>query len=261
MRISLLIAFIVFACVFGSAMLGFLLGRVLPDRHLSNDAKDIVKLSTGLIATLSALVLGLLVSSAKGTFDQVNNEMMQVAVKTVLLDRVLAQYGPETKEIRAVIKSGYSIATEMLLSGDESQQAKLNTPEAVARLENIQARLRALSPQNEAQRGLQSRAIEISTELANSRWLLVLQRRGSISTPLLVVLVFWLSMIFAAWGMFSPRNLVVATALLLSALSVSGATLLILELDRPLSGWIRVSPFQCKKPSPISVSDNQESTQ
>jgi hypothetical protein len=237
------IALVVFACVFGSAMLGFVLGKVLPDRLLSNDAKDIVKLATGLIATLSALVLGLLVSSAKGTFDRVNNETMQMAVKTVLLDRVLAQYGPETKEIRATIKIGYSAATEMLLSGDESLQAKLNTPEAVARLENIQARLRALSPQNEAQRALQSRAIEISTELGSSRWLLVMQRRGSISTPLLMVMVFWLSIVFAAWGVFSPRNQVVAVALLLSALSVSGATLLILELDQPLAGWIRVSPL------------------
>jgi hypothetical protein len=236
------IALIVFVCIFGSAMLGFFLGKKLPERHLDDRSKDIVKLSTGLIATLSALVLGLLVSSAKGTFDQVNNEMMQVAVKTVLLDRVLAQYGPETQELRAVIKSGYSIATEQLLSGDESQQAKLDTPAAAGRLENVQAKLRALSPQNETQRALQSRAIEISSDLAHSRWLLVMQRKGSVSTPLLVVLVFWLSMIFAAWGVFSPRNFVVVVALFVSALSVSGATLLILEMDRPLTGWIRISP-------------------
>ena len=236
------IAFIVFVCVFGSAMLGFFLGKVLPDRHLDSDSKDIVKLATGLIATLSALVLGLLVSSAKGTFDRVNTELMDMAVKLVLLDRVLAQYGPETKEIRAALKSGYSVASAQLLSGDESQQAKLDSPEGVARLEGIQARIRALSPQDDAQRGLQARALAISGEMASSRWLLVMQRKGSISTPLLVVLVFWLSVIFAAWGVFSPRNLIVAAALFACALSVSGATLLILELDRPLTGWIRVSP-------------------
>ncbi len=237
------IASIIFACVFGSAMFGFFLGKVLPDRHLNSDSKDIVKLATGLIATLSALVLGLLVSSAKGTFDRVNSELMEMAVKTVLLDRVLTQYGPEAAEIRTGIKIGYTTATALLLSGDEAQQENLNSPEAVARLEGIQAKLRALSPQDDAQRGLQSRALEISEEMAQARWLLVMQRKGSISTPLLLVMVFWLSVIFAAWGVFSPRNWIVAGALLAGALSVSGATLVILEMDRPLTGWIRVSPI------------------
>src|SRR4029453_16532929 len=95
------VALIVFACVFGSAMFGFFLGKKLPHKHLDNESKDIVKLATGLIATLSALVLGLMVSSAKGTFDQVKSELMQTAVKIVVLDRVLAQYGPEANEVRA----------------------------------------------------------------------------------------------------------------------------------------------------------------
>lgn len=241
------IALIVFACISGSTMLGLFLGKVLPDRHLDSNSKDIVKLATGLIATLSALVLGLLVSSAKGTFDDVSNELMQVSVKVVLLDRVLAQYGPETKELRAALKNGYTAATAQLLSGDESQQAHLNTPEAVARLERIQAAVRALAPQTDAQRGLQTRAIEISGEMASSRWLMVMQSQGSISTPMLVIMVFWVSIIFAAWGVFSPRNMIVVMALLACALSVSLATFLILELDRPLTGWIRVSPIPVRE--------------
>lgn len=241
------IALIVFASVSVSAALGLSLGKVLPDRHFHNNARDIVKLTTGLIATLAALVLGLMISSAKDTFDRVNNELMQLAVRVVLLDRVLAQYGPEAKEIRISMKTGYTVATEQLLSGDEAQMAKLNTPEAVGRLEGIQAKIRALSPQNDAQRGLQSRALEISAEMARSRWLLVIQRRSSISTTLIVVMVFWLSMIFIAWGMFSPRNPVVVMALLACALSVSAATFLILELDRPLTGWIKVSPVPVKE--------------
>lgn len=236
------VAFIVFACVFGSAMLGVFLGKVMPDRHLNNDAKDIVKLATGLIATLAALVLGLLISSAKETFDQVNNELVQVSVKVVLLDRVLAQYGPDAKDVRALLKTGFATAAAQLLSGDEAQTQKMDTRETVARLEGIQSSIRVLTPQNDVQRALQSRAIEISSEIANSRWLLVLQRKGSISTALLVVMVFWLSVIFAAWGVFSPRNLLVIVVLLAASLSVSGATFVILEMDRPLTGWIRVSP-------------------
>ncbi len=240
--VSRYIGLLVFACIFGSAMVGFFLGKVLRDRHLDSESKDIVKLATGLIATLSALVLGLLVSSAKETFEQFNNEMRQMAVNTVLLDRVLAQYGPEGQEIRAMIKSGFATATGLLISGDEAQLEKLDTPEAVARLEGVQAKLRSLSPQNDGQRELQSRAMVITGEMAGSRWLLIMSRKGSVSKPLLVVLVLWLSVIFAAWGLFSPRNLIVALALFASALSASGAIFLILEMDQPLTGWIRVSP-------------------
>lgn len=235
------IALIIFFCIFGSALLGFFLGKILPHRHLDSDSKDIVKLATGLIATMSALVLGLLVSAAKGTFDQANNELMQMAVKVVVLDRALAAYGPEANEIRILIKSGYTTATQQLLSGDEKEQAKLEGPEAYSRLEYVQTKIRALSPKSEEQRGLQARALTLTSEMTNSRWLLVIQRHGSISTPLLVVMVFWLSIVFAAWGIFSPRNLTVATALFASALAVSGAVFLILEMDRPLSGWVHVS--------------------
>lgn len=239
---SLAISSIVFACVFCGIMLGFLLRRVLPAHHLDSDSKDIVKLATGLIATLSALVLGLLVSSARDSFNQLNDELLRMAVKVVILDRVLAQYGPEAKEVRDLVKSGYSDVAEMLLSGDESRQTKMDNPAELARFEGILAKLRAFSPQNDVQRRLQSRALEISDELTTTRWLLLMKGTGgSVSTPLLVVLVFWLSLIFAAWSVFAPRNLIVTTALLACALSVSGATYLILEMDRPLTGLIRVS--------------------
>ncbi len=241
------IAVIVFGCVFGSAIIGLFLGRILPDRHLNNDAKDIVKLATGLIATLSALVLGLLVSSAKGTFDQVNQELTQNAVRIVVLDRVLAQYGPETKELRAALKNSYTVATSLVMSANQSQQDKWDSPEGVARVESFQSAIRALAPKNEAQKELQSRAIQISHDIVSSRWFLIIQREGTISVPLVVIMVFWLSVIFAAWGVFSPRNLVVVVALLASSLAVSGATFLILELDTPLTGWIRVSPVPIQR--------------
>ena len=114
------IALVVFVCIFGSSMVGFFLGKVLPERHLDSDSKDIVKLSTGLIATLSALVLGLLVSSAKGTFDEVNAELMHGSVKMVVLDRVFAQYGPETKEIRAHLKRIAIAGTTPIIEGNEN---------------------------------------------------------------------------------------------------------------------------------------------
>jgi hypothetical protein len=238
---AMAIALIVFACVFGAAMLGLFMGGVLPEHHLSQDSKDVVKLGTALIATIAALVLSLLISSAKSSFDRFNDELAQNAAKTVLLDRVLADYGPETREIRDLIKRSYAMAVELIFSGDRSQQAKLDTPEAVARLEGIQAKLRGLSPQNDAQRGLQSRALEIAGEMSSTRWLLLVQKEESIPTPLLVVLVVWLAIIFAAFGLFAPRNATVIAALFLCALSASGAVLLILEMNSPLTGLLRIS--------------------
>lgn len=244
---SLATASIVFAWLFSSTMLGFFLRGKMPPHHLDSDSKDTVKLATGLIATLSALVLGLLVASARDSFNQVSDELMRMAVRVVMLDRVLAQYGPDAKEIRDMIKDGYSDASQLILSGDESQQKKLDTPDAVARLEGIQAKIRKLSPQNDAQRGLQSRALETTEELNASRWLLLMESKGSVSTPLLVVLVFWLSIIFTAWSVFAPRNMIVTAALLACAMSVSGAIFLILEMDHPLSGVIRISGISVRE--------------
>ena len=235
------IAAIVFACVFGAAMLGLFIGGVLPEHHLSQDSKDVVKLGTALIATIAALVLSLLISSAKSSFDRFNDELVQTAAKAVLLDRVLADYGPETREIRDLMKRSYTTAVELIFSDDRSQQAKLSTPEAVSRMEAIQVKLRGLSPQNDAQRGLQSRALDIAGEMSSTRWLLLVQKEESIPTPLLVVLVVWLAIIFAAFGLFAPRNATVIAALFLCALSASGAVLLILEMNSPLTGLMRIS--------------------
>ena len=235
------IALIVFACVFAAAMLGLFIGGVLPEHHLSQDSKDVVKLGTALIATIAALVLSLLISSAKSSFDRFNDELVQTAAKAVLLDRVLADYGPETREIRDLMKRSYTTAVELIFSDDRSQQAKLSTPEAVSRMEAIQVKLRGLSPQNDAQRGLQSRALDIAGEMSSTRWLLLVQKEESIPTPLLVVLVVWLAIIFAAFGLFAPRNATVIAALFLCALSASGAVLLILEMNSPLTGLMRIS--------------------
>jgi len=237
---SLGIATIVFACVFGSAMLALLLRTFLPPHHLSTETKDLVKLGTGLIGTLAALVLGLLVSSAKSSFDRFNDELMQQAAKFVLLDRTLAQYGPETKDLRDLIKRNAVASVNLLFSNDKAQLAKLDSPEALARSENLGARIRELSPRNDSQHGLQERALAIADELSATRWLMLVQKESPLSMPFLIVLVFWLAIIFASFGLFAPPNATVISVLFVCALSVSGAILLILELNSPFLGLIRI---------------------
>jgi hypothetical protein len=201
----------------------------------------VVKLGTGLLATLSALVLGLLIASAKTSFDKIKDEVTQAAAKVVQLDRVLAHYGPETKETRTLIREVVASALEVVFSGERSSFANLGAPERLARVEAIQVKLRELTPQNDAQRALQSRALEISNELLHMRWLLITQGEGAIPTPFLVVLVLWLAIIFAGFGLLSAKNATVVAILVVCALSVSGAIFLIEEMDRPLDGLMKIS--------------------
>jgi len=238
---SLTIALIVLACVFGGSLLGLYLRTVLPEHHLSEGSMGVVKLATGLIATLSALVLGLLISTAKGSFDKVNDEIVLDSAKVIQLDRALASYGPETRELRDLIKRHYTITVESLVSGNRAALAKLVTPEMTGRVEKLQAGLAELSPRSDAQRQLKARALQISGEISSSRWVVLLQSESSVSMPLLVALVSWLVIIFAAFGLLAPRNSTVVVTLFICSLAAAGAIFLILEMDRPLEGMIRIS--------------------
>src|SRR6266849_11021403 len=117
------IAWIVLACVFGGALLGVVLRRVLPEHHLNSDSKDVIKLAMGLTATMAALVLALLISAAKSSYDAQRNEVTQLSANIVLLDRVLAHYGPETKEARAMLKQSVAGMIDRIWPEDRSAVA------------------------------------------------------------------------------------------------------------------------------------------
>ncbi len=237
---SLAIAAIVFGCIFASAMVGLFLGSVLPHHHLESDSRDIVKLGTGLVATNAALVLSLLISSAKGAFDRLNDELLQNAAKLILLDRTLAAYGPDARDVRDLLKRNYTAMFELLFSEDASQEARLDTPQTLARIESIGVEIRQLTPRDDAQRALRSRALDIVGDMAGTRWLFLMHTQEPLPMALLVVLVLWLAIIFAAFGLFAPRNATVIVTLMLSALCAAGAIFLILEMNSPLRGFVRI---------------------
>lgn len=233
------IGWIVLACVFGGAVLGMVLHRILPAHHLSTDSKDVIKLGMGLTATMSALVLALLIASAKSSYDAQRNELTQFSVNVILLDRVLAKYGPETKMARDILRrSVIRIVDQIWPKADASARALDPT---TVQAGDLYDKIEELSPQNEAQRSLKSEAEKVSIELAQTRWLLFEQGGSSIPMPFLVLLVFWVTIIFLSFGLFAPPNATVISTLFLCALSVSGAIFLILELDRPFGGLIQIS--------------------
>jgi len=232
----ILIRIIVLACIFGAALFGMFLRSVLPEQHLSADSKDTVRLGTGMIATMAALVLGLLVASAKNFFDAQSDELTKMSANVVLLDRVLAHYGPETKEARDLLHNAVARTLDLIWHQDHSEMVP-----TAAGGEVIYDKIQALSPKNDAQRALQAQASSMAIDLGQLRWLMFEQGSTSISLPLLWVLVFWLTLVFTSFGLFAPTNTTVIVTLFLCAVSVSGAIFLILEMYTPFEGLMQIS--------------------
>lgn len=244
---SLPTALIAFACTFGAVLVGTFLNTVLPEHHLRDASKDAVKVGTGLIATLVALVLGLLVGSAKNSFDAVSSGLTQGSAKIILLGELLSQYGPEAKEARDLLRHGAASTLQLIWPDEENAKAQLEAFEQMNGSENVQRKLRELTPANEVQRLILAQALQLSGDLAQAHWLLVAEMRSSLPTPLLVVLVFWVTTLFVSFGMFAPRNATVIVVLVVCALSVSTAIYLILEMSQPLEGLIKVSSAPLRK--------------
>jgi hypothetical protein len=234
-------ALIVFVCVFASGLLGLSLRGLLPQRHLAEDSMGMVRLGTGVLATLTALVLGLLVASAKSNYDRVSDDVTSGAVSILLLDRTLAQYGEETRAARAELRTAVSSMVDRVFGSHGSGAGTLDSAEGLARGERLEADLRNLTPQNDMQRSLQARALEISNDIAQTRLLVINQAQGSLPGAFLVVLVLWLAIMFAGFGLVTARNPIVVVTLALCALSLAGAVLMSEELNQPLTGLMKLS--------------------
>jgi hypothetical protein len=230
------------ACMFGGMLVGMFLRPLLPDHHLSQESKDAVKLGVGMVVTLAALVLGLLVASAKGTFDTMTHELRQTGAKIVILDRVMAQYGPETKEARSLLRLTVKSAIDAMGRKGEDAAIMERARDNRNEIEILQHRLRQLAPHNDGERWLQSRALQLSADIADNRWLLTEQvGQGSIPRPFIALLIFWLTIIFGAIGLMAPRNTTVMVVLFICVFSSAGSLYLIAELDQPYRGLIKIS--------------------
>jgi Protein of unknown function (DUF4239) len=234
-------------CIFGGALLGLLLSRLLPEEHLRDKSKDTVKVVTGMIATLAALVLGLLISSANTFFDTVDTAITHSGARIILLDRALANYGPETKEAREQLRRTIVGGIEMFWPKEKSEGPGLRAFEQATGMEELQTKIRELNPTTDGQRQLRAEAEKLSGEMLEARWLLIAQAQHALPATFLVVLLFWLTMLHISFGLLAPRNATAITMLFISALSVSGAMFLILEMYQPLQGMIKVSNAPLRK--------------
>jgi hypothetical protein len=224
-----------------------LLRTILPDHHLEAESKDLIKVAMGLIGTMSALVLGLLVASAKNSFDTQKNGVAQMAGNVMFLDRTLARYGPESADVRAALKAAVQ-DTIVRTWPSQSKQADPSDskPRTAGRHEALFEQLEAMKPKNDNQRAMQAQAIKTATDIGQARWLLYAQEGNSIPSVFLAVMVSWLALIFASFTLFAPKNSTTVITLLICIFVVSSSIFLILELDHPYEGVMQIpsTPLQ-----------------
>lgn len=235
------ISFLVFLCIAAGAIAGLALRRRLPDHHVDENAKGVVNMVMGLIATMSALVLGLLIVSAKGTYDTQSGYVAELAAQVIEIDRILAHYGPETAETRDLFRETVVLGVQRIWPDDRMMPGNLEPPQDHGQHEAFYDRLQKLDPKTNGQHIAQSNAMQLSIDLLRIRNMMYERLRNSLAFPFFVVLVFWLTLLFTGFGLQTQGNATVLTALLLGALSTAGAVFLILELDQPYDGLIRIS--------------------
>jgi len=238
---SIAISLFLLLCLSGSASLGYLLRTKLPPEHFADDSREVLKLAMGLVATMAALVLGLLTASAKSGFDLLTSEVQQGAAKIIQLDRALVRYGPEAKALREELKALITLRLQLNWPEEYPASGPAKVSESPSVQEQFLDHLDSLEPINNGQRDLKSAAVQIWHDLLATRWLAYSQAARPLPTVFLIVMGLWLSVLFAGFGLLAARNATTAAGLIVCAVVVSTSVFLILEMNRPLDGVMKVS--------------------
>jgi hypothetical protein len=236
--ITIVIGLISFAAIFGGVLIGRFAARRLPDRHLGAETESVVTVSVAVIGTLSALVLGLMITAANTSFSARADEVRELSLQLIRIDRNLKRYGPEADDARAKLRAWAAAKTQELFL--QNGQPRPSSQATIVMLEVVQDAVLALTPKDERQKYLRTLCVSLSSTLIQARWSLEQRRGHSFPIPFLVLLIFWLSIVFASFGLFAPANPTALVALFLCSVAVSGGIALIEELDNPLSGFIHV---------------------
>jgi hypothetical protein len=238
---AIFVGLVVFGVSFGGALVGMTLHGKLPLHHKEADAKDAVKLVMGLVATIAALVLSLLISAAHASYDAQESEVQALGIHIVQLDRILVLYGPDAAEARHLLREIVVLQLQRMWPNDGTERVNLRAPMASDAGEELFGRVVNLPATTEAQRYGKSRALQLLVQLEDTRRLLYEQAGGSLSWPFFAILVFWLLVLFVGFGFITRWNATVLAAFFVGALSVAGAIFLILEMNRPYSGLMQIS--------------------
>jgi hypothetical protein len=243
---ALEISLLVFVLTIGGTLGGMLVRAKLPDRHLSDASQSVVKLGIGVVSTMAALVLGLLIASAATSYNVKRGQINQITAEFIFLDRALAEYGTEADPIRSGLRQAIAPLVARIWrddNADEKQKAPF-APDVGA--EALFRQIKLLSAKSDFERFAQDQALNAATQLAQTRLLLFAQSSSEVPVPFLAILIFWLVFIFFSFGLPAPPNLTIFTILLICAFSASAAIFLILEMSDPFNGLMMIpsAPLQ-----------------
>jgi hypothetical protein len=236
---SILISLAIFASILGAALLGMAIRRKVPDDHLGADAKDVIRLVTGITATTSALVLGMLVSSAKAYYDSSNTQVAEIGAQVVTIDRLLAGYGPETTQIRVEFSQLVHDGVERIWPKQNSLEVALKPKDSG---EILVRQMELLEPKDPLQAAAKNQVIPSILAVRQAQWLMFLRsQETTMPAALLVIVVSWQAVIFVSMGLFAPRNATIYVTFALGAITISTAIFLILEMYSPFRGILTIS--------------------
>jgi hypothetical protein len=235
---SLAVGLVAFACMFGGALIGMLLHVYIPQHHQSADTQRIVNLAAGIVGTMAALVLGLLIAAANESYGAQRNELIAIAAKIGLIDRGLALYGPDTQASRDLLRSDLDTAVKQLWPKGHPSSDLFRVRGTAPGL--LYANIQMLDPHSDMQRAIKTQALVMVLQLAEQRQLILEQRNNSVSKPLLVILIFALAINFLSFGLFAPKNATVIAAFWVCAMASAGAIFVMIELYHPYGGLIEI---------------------
>ncbi len=242
---AILVSFSVFVVLFGGAFAGMGLRRVLPENQLRPEAKEIIRLATGFLVTMTALVLGILVSTANSSYQARENQLTEMASQFVVVDRLLDNYGPETRAEREELRRLMANGLERVWPSQASRKSQLR-PTDDSQL--FYERLQLLTPKSDTQASVKAAAISAALGIRHTYWLMFLgSEQSALSIPLLAVVVAWLACIFISFGLYAPLNHTVMVTLASCASAVSAAVFLIMEMYTPFSGLLRISSLPLRE--------------
>ncbi|MBS0520539.1 MAG: DUF4239 domain-containing protein [Proteobacteria bacterium] len=244
----LAISLVVCALLVAGSAGGVILRRVLPDHHLDSHAKDVVRLGCGLIATISGLVLGLLINSAKTSYETQRDEIKQLTANVILLDQALVRFGAGSRDARLLLRKTVPEVIDRIWNDGVHRNA--GGFSAVESGEETFQAVRHLVPHDEDQRFYQALASQTITAMLQTRLILFEQAQAPIPGILLAILVFWLVVLFVGFSLFSPLSPTARAAIVVFAVSASAAIFLILEMYQPFGGLMQIDSAPLRQALP-----------
>ena len=240
---ALEIGLVALAIIFSGAIVGMLFGRLLPAHHMDSDTRTTISVSTAVIGTMSALVIGLMVSSANTSFQARNAAVSRLSADIIQLDGLLRRYGPEAEPVRQALQQYTAMKADDLIPAGGGRLANTDNPASLGALVQVEDLILALKTTDTRQHALVEQANQLVSDIVAARWLLIQQNDSKVPLPFLVMIVMWLTILFVSFGLFTPRNPTAIIVLFLCAFALFGAVKATLDMYTPFGGAVRLSGF------------------